>query len=189
MAADWKSLVKIVAPAIATAFGSPLAGLGVRALSEALLGRDDGSEADIEQAMLSATPDKLLELKKADQQFAAQMKAMDIDLDKAFIADTSDARHVFGANDNVFWLGVSILMTFAGIMGAVLWGSFEIMTGGITIQDVAIVATVSGMIGTVVGYVAANAQQVVSYFFGSSRGSAEKTTAMADSIHKFSQKM
>lgn len=188
MNTDWKSLVKIVAPAIATAIGSPLAGLGVRALSEALLGRDDGSDGDIEQALLTATPDKLLELKKADQEFAAQMKAMDIDLDKAFIADTADARHVFNSNGSVFWLGVAILLTFAGIMGAVLWGSFAIMTGGITINDVAIVATVAGMIGTVVGYVAANAQQVVSYFFGSSRGSAEKTTAMADSIYKFSQK-
>ncbi len=69
-------------------------------------------------------------------------------------------------------------------MFGVLWGSFEILTGGITVKDIAIVATVSGLIGTVVGYVAANAQQVVSYFFGSSRGSADKTAAISQAISR-----
>jgi hypothetical protein len=44
------------------------------------------------------------------------------------------------------------------------------------------VAAVFGFLGTVVGYVAANAQQVVSYFFGSSRGSQDKSAAMAEAI-------
>ena len=56
------------------------------------------------------------------------------------------------------------------------------------IKDVAIVATVAGLVGTVVGYVAANAQQVVSYFFGSSRGSADKTAAMATTISRLGTK-
>lgn len=185
MGFDWKAVLKVVAPTIATALGGPLAGLGTRALSEALLGKEDGSEAEIEASLMGASPEKLLELKKADQAFAVRMKELDIDLDKAFIADTSDARHVFGADKSVFWLGVAILLTFSGVMAGVLWGSFEIMTGGITIKDVAIVATVSGMVGTVVGYVAANAQQVVSYFFGSSRGSADKTAAMSSAIERF----
>jgi LytS/YehU family sensor histidine kinase len=116
------------------------------------------------------------------------MKELDVDLDKSYIADTSDARHVFAENKGVFNLGIVILLTFAGVMVAVLFGSYQIMTGGITIKDVAIVATVSGLVGTVVGYVAANAQQVVSYFFGSSRGSADKTAAMATTITRLGTK-
>lgn len=188
MAFDWKSLVKTVAPAIGTALGGPLAGVGIRALSEALLGTPDGTEAEVSAALATASPEQLLAIKKADQDFAIRMKELDIDLDRAFIADTSDARHVFAENKGVFRLGIVILVTFAGIMGAVLWGSYEIMVGGITIKDVAIVATVSGMVGTVVGYVAANAQQVVSYFFGSSRGSSDKTAAMAQAVQNMGRK-
>lgn len=181
---DWKSIVKAVAPTIATALGGPFAGLGVKALSEALLGNSDGTEDQVAEAVLAANPEQLLSIKQADQAFATRMKELDIDLEKNYIADTSDARHVFAENKGVFWLGISVLVTFAAVMVGVLWGSFEILTGGITVKDVAIVATVSGLIGTVVGYVAANAQQVVSYFFGSSRGSADKTAAMSSAISR-----
>ena len=188
MSFDWKSLVKAVAPTIATALGGPFAGLGVRALSEALLGTPDGTEQDVSAALATATPDQILAVKQADQEFAIRMKEMDIDLDKALIADTSDARHVFAENKGVLNLGIVILDTFALVMFGVLWGSFQIMTGGITIKDVAIVATVAGLVGTVVGYVAANAQQVVSYFFGSSRGSADKTAAMSAAVSRLGTK-
>lgn len=188
MSFDWKSLVKAVAPTIATALGGPFAGLGVRALSEALLGTPDGSQDDVAAALATASPEQILAVKQADQEFALRMKELDVDLDKAYIADTSDARHVFAENKGVFNLGIVILLTFAGVMIAVLFGSYQIMTGGITIKDVAIVATVAGLVGTVVGYVAANAQQVVSYFFGSSRGSADKTAAMSATITRLGTK-
>lgn len=181
---DWKSIVKVVAPTIATGLGGPLAGLATKALSEALLGTSDGTEDQVAQAVLGANPEQLLAIKNADQEFAKEMKRLDIDLDKEYIRDTSDARHVFAENKGVFWLGIAVLITFAAVMFGVLWGSFEILTGGITIKDIAIVATVSGLVGTVVGYVAANAQQVVSYFFGSSRGSADKTAAMSSAISR-----
>ncbi|KAJ3472618.1 hypothetical protein NLI96_g13304 [Meripilus lineatus] len=38
---------------------------------------------------------------------------------------------------------------------------------------------VSGFIGTIIGYVASNATQVVSFYFGSSKGSEQKSEAMA----------
>jgi hypothetical protein len=37
----------------------------------------------------------------------------------------------------------------------------------------------AGMIGTLIGYVSAKADQVVSYYFGSSAGSAEKNALFA----------
>lgn len=90
---DWKNIVKAVAPTIGTALGGPLAGLGIKALSEALLGKEDGTEAEVAAAVAGANPEQLMAMKKADQDFAIKMKELDIDLDKAFIADTSDARH------------------------------------------------------------------------------------------------
>ena len=44
---DWKSIVKVVAPTIATGLGGPLAGLATKALSEVLLGKSDGTEDEV----------------------------------------------------------------------------------------------------------------------------------------------
>ena len=48
---DWKDLIAAVAPTIATALGGPMAGFAVRTLSNTLLGHENGSEADIVQAI------------------------------------------------------------------------------------------------------------------------------------------
>jgi hypothetical protein len=40
------NVVRTVAPTIATAVGGPLAGMATRVISEALLGKPDGSEAE-----------------------------------------------------------------------------------------------------------------------------------------------
>ena len=49
-------------------------------------------------------------------------------------------------------------------------------------------AIVSALIGTVVGYVAANVQQVMGYFFGSSKGSADKTDALVAAVRGVGQR-
>jgi hypothetical protein len=193
---DWKKLIAAVAPSLGTALGGPLAGAAVKVLGDQILGNEDASEDEVAAAVVKGlSPEHIVALKQADQSFAIRMRELDIDLsklnaetEKAYLADTQDARKAHGSDAGVFWLGISILITFGGVMGAVLWGSFELMTGGITVKDVAIVGMVSGLIGTVVGYVAANAQQVVAYFFGSSRGSAAKTDAMAAAVDRLGRR-
>ena len=193
---DWKKLVRAVAPTLGAALGGPLAGSAVKVLSEAVLGRDNATQDEIAEAVLHGlSPESIVALKQADQAFSVRMRELDIDLarlnvdaDRAYMADTQDARQKHAGDRAVFWLGISVLLTFAGVMTAVLWGSFALMTGGITVQDVAIVGMVSGLIGTVVGYVAANAQQVVAYFFGSSRGSQQKTEAMAAAVDRIGRR-
>ena len=48
------NIVKTVAPTIATAMGGPLAGMAVRTLSETLLGKPDGTEAELAAAAAAA---------------------------------------------------------------------------------------------------------------------------------------
>lgn len=139
--------------------------------------------AAIGTAVANATPEQLLALKTQDLAFQERMQAMGfaqvqdmarlaVAEAKLYVDDTADAREKYRADDKVFWLGISVLVTFALLMGAALVGSFQIMTGAVHVDpgSLAIVAT---LIGTVIGYVAANAQQVVSYFFGSSKGSKD----------------
>jgi len=185
---DWKTVIANVAPTLGTMLGGPLAGTAIAALSKVFLGTDTGNETQLSQAVLTGlTPDKIVELRKLDQDHEDLMKQHDIDLvklnyqqEQVYVQDTADARKY--KDDKVFWMGVVILSIFALCMIACLYGAYEILSGGLHIQDVSTVAAVAGFLGTVVGYIAGNAGQVVSYFFGSSAGSAAKAKDMADSL-------
>jgi hypothetical protein len=87
-------LLGAVAPTIGTALGGPLGGMAARALTEALGISSDSSDEQINAAVSGATPDQLLALKKADNDFKTQMKSLDIDLVKIMAADTASARNM-----------------------------------------------------------------------------------------------
>jgi hypothetical protein len=87
-------LIENVAPTIATALGGPVAGMAVKALSNALLGHGDGSEDDIRAALATATPDQIASIRKIDADFKVQMKSLDIDLVKIAASDRASAREM-----------------------------------------------------------------------------------------------
>lgn len=95
MADFWDSALSTlaaVAPSIATAFGGPVAGLAVKAI-EGVFGLDStGDKNAAMQAIAGATPDQILALKKADNDFAVQMRQLDIDLEKISAGDRDSAR-------------------------------------------------------------------------------------------------
>lgn len=91
MSFDWKKTLGTVAPALATALGSPLAGLATKAIVEAL-GLTDGSEESLETALKNATPDQLLALKTANNAFLLEMRKLDVDLERIAASDRDSAR-------------------------------------------------------------------------------------------------
>jgi len=67
---EWKKLVKAVAPLIGAALDTPFAGLASTSIAGALAVPDASTnEAALAEAVLGANADKLLELKKADEDF------------------------------------------------------------------------------------------------------------------------
>jgi hypothetical protein len=88
---NWKSLVGSVAPTIATALGGPLAGMAVKTVGDAL-GLATATDDTVSAALQNATPDQLAAIKKADQDFAAKMKELDIKLDELDTQDRASAR-------------------------------------------------------------------------------------------------
>jgi len=86
MKPQWLRLLAQIAPALAGALGGPLAAGAVAALGKVLLGKADATEAEVELALGSATPDQLMAIKKADQEFAVKMKELGIDLEKVRIS-------------------------------------------------------------------------------------------------------
>lgn len=201
MSFDLKAAIGAIAPTLATMLGGPLAGAAVTALAGAFGITPTGDQAKDTAAITGVlqsgkmTPDIIAAVRKADQEHEAMMGQQGVDLAKinaahevaiaqTFTADTQDARKTFGQQQAILYLGIAVLLIFAVVMVAVLYAAYQLLTGGINIKDVSVVAAISGMVGSVVGYVASNAQQVVGYFFGSSHGSDSKTNSMSSSLSK-----
>lgn len=165
---NWKTIVATVAPALGTALGGPLGGLAVAAVSDALLGKPNGSEGEIAAALTAGGPDALLKLKQADQAFAARMKELDIDLERLHQSDRASAREREAKTGD----RATPRALAAIIVGGFLLTVWYVLSGQVEgLKD----PVAAGLIGTLIGYVSAKADQVTSYYFGSSAGSAAKT--------------
>lgn len=193
---EWKKIISAVAPVLGTALGGPMAGAAIKVIAGAVLGDENAPASQVTEAVMQGlSPEALVKLREADNAFKVRMRELDIDLaklnaatERAYLNDVQDARQSHGGSVGVFWLGIAILLTFAGVMVAVLWGGYALLVSPDPIKDESMKAIVSALIGTVVGYVAANAQQVVGYFFGSSKGSADKTDALAAAVRGVGQR-
>ena len=87
MAFDWKATLATVAPGLATALGGPLAGMATKAILGALGMADGATASDLAAAVQGATPEQMLALKQADQQFAIQMRELDVDVERVSAGD------------------------------------------------------------------------------------------------------
>jgi hypothetical protein len=184
-----------VAPTLATMLLGPMAGTAVSVL-EGAFGLQPGAGADAITKVAQGggmTPEIMAAVRAADQKHTEIIAQQGIDLDKLNkdhaqamatleVDDRKDARKSNSARDEAWWIAFGILGTFAVIMGCVLYGCWQLLAGGIVIKDVSVVAAISGLVGSVVGYVAANAQTVVNFIFGGSLGSEKKTDAMAAAV-------
>lgn len=196
MAFDLKSALTAIAPTLATMLGGPFAGTAVAALESACgLTPGAGQDAITKVVQTGMTPDVVAAIRAQDQKHAEVMGQQGIDVakmnldfeaaqTKAVIEDRIDARKQNSQRDAVWWIAVVILVTFGLLMGFVLYGCWLLLQGGITIKDVSVVAAISGLVGSVVGYVAANAQTVVNFIYGGSLGSEKKTDALSASVQK-----
>ncbi len=92
---DFTQIIKTVAPWIGTALGGPLGGMAVTAAANAL-GLGDKTTDAIKAAITGATPEQLLALKEADQNFELQMRSLGFqnvkDLEAIAAADRDSAR-------------------------------------------------------------------------------------------------
>jgi hypothetical protein len=166
------NLVRTVAPSIATAVGGPLAGMATRAISEALLGKPDGTEDELIDAAAKASPDQLLALKKAEQDFAVRMRELEIDLQRIDAADRSSAREreVKTGDWTPKALAGAVTLGFFGVLGYMI-------AYGLPTQGGEALLVMLGTLGTAWG-------GIVSYYFGSSAGSKEKSEAMSRMVRK-----
>lgn len=160
----WKAAVGVlstVAPMLATAVGGPLAGAATAAIAKALGLPQEMPAEEVAFAVQNATPDQLLAIKKAEQDFAVKMKALDIDIIALGNADRDSARKREMAVKD--WMPKVLgLMVVASTIAAVLL----VLTGKARVED--------ALAGALVQMLVNASLLVLGYYFGSSAGSAAK---------------
>lgn len=155
---NWRSIVGTVAPAIATALGGPLAGVATSAVAKAFGISENHTEEDVVAAVKGATPEQLLALKQADQQFALEMQRLGVDLERISAADRDSARRrEVDAHDS--WT--------PRILAAVVVGCTLALEAWVLLKGYPV--NIPGeVVGRVLGTFDSATVLVLSYYFGSS---------------------
>ena len=158
-----KDLIGKIAPTLATALGGPLAGAAVREIAAKVLGKPDMPQDEVEKALESGLDkDTIVKLRELDNAFKTEMAKAGIDLEKIEAEDRANARQrqVSLRDPTNAILAGAIIVIFASMQFYLLGheppiGSRDAIMRAMGILDAAIV-------------------MVLSYYFGSSKGSREK---------------
>ncbi len=148
-----KGLVGELAPTIGAALGGPVGGAAASMLANVL--GCDPTPQKIEKALQQATPEQLVEIKKAELDFEVRMKELEVDVFALETKDIQNARESFSED----WTARAI-----AIMSILLFGGYVLL---VTLQpaddnDLNVVNLVLGYLGGIVS-------SVVSFYFGASK--------------------
>lgn len=161
---DWKALVKSIAPTIGTALGGPMAGMAVKFLGDNLLGNPDATETDVADYISTASPDAMLALKKIDVDFKIKMKELDIDVFKLEVDDKKSARDLAKVN-----------MVPQILLSGIFVGGYFVVLALVLTGTMAIAEGMKAILYMLIGTLSAELTRIMSFWFGSSMGSKEKT--------------
>ena len=158
------AFLKSAAPALATVVAGPLGGMAVKAIAQKM-GVEDTVEA-VTQA-LQADPDAAAKLAEID---LAQFKAESADRDSARVREVGLA----AAGGSRF---AQLVMPILAVGTVALTYMFV----GILLFKI-VPTEQQQLIIFALGFMTASAQQVLSYYFGSSKSSQDKTVALAKGV-------
>lgn len=153
-----KNIVGAVAPTLGTALGGPMGGMAANMIAE-VLGCENNPKS-IEKAVQNATPEQMLQLKKAETEFEVRMKELEVDVFKLETQDKQDARSKFSKDWTTRIMGIATLGGFLGYIFLV------------TLQPPE--QNSEALINLVLGYLGGLASAVISFYFGASHGGDKK---------------
>ena len=148
-----KNLVGTVAPALGSALGSPLGGAAISMIADKL-GVPNNQQA-VEKAIRQATPDEMLKLKEADNEFEVKMKELEVDVFRLEAEDKQNSRATFSKDWTTKLMGI---LTLSGFMGYIFL---------VTLQPPE--QNSEALINLVLGYLGGLASAVISFYFGASQ--------------------
>lgn len=169
---DWTKIVSTVAPWIGTALGGPLGGMAVEAAANAL-GLTDKTVDSVKQALAGVTPDQMLALKKADQDFALQMQALGFknvaDMEAIAAGDRDSARRMQTAKPSPVPALLTCFVVGAFTATLVLLLKFDVP------------ATNRDIVVYMIGQLSGGFTSALAFWLGTTRDSGRKTELLAQS--------
>ena len=156
--------LKQIAPTIATAFGGPLAGMAVTAISKAL-----GVEPEKVEEVISSnklTSEQIAQIKLAEIELEKQARELGLNFEKLAVDDRKSARDMQAATRSYVppLLATAVTVGYFGILGMML-------TGRVDASNPALMMML-GSLGTAW-------TGIIAYYFGSSAGSQAKTEMLS----------
>ena len=149
------SLLKSLAPTIASAAGGPLSGMAVK-MAASKLGLPENTTANEIEDLIEREPEKAVLVKQADQDFKNRIREMEIDLEsfKTEVEDRKSARQSFGTDwtPKVFSI-ICLLLYGSYVMVVTLFEHSQ--------QSETVISLVLGQLSGILSTVAA-------FFYGSS---------------------
>ncbi len=148
-----KKIIGAVSPTLGTALGGPLGGAAASAIAGVL-----GCETDarsLEKALAQATPEQLTEIKKAELDFEARMKELDVNV---FELETKDIQHAREAHKGDWTprvIALASVLCFGGYIFSVTFLPPE--------------QNSEAVINLVLGYLGGIVSAIVSFYFGASQ--------------------
>lgn len=182
MAFDLKTAIASIAPTLATMMGGPMLGTAVSAL-EGAFGLQTGSGQDGITKVIQGggmTPEVIAAVRAADQKHAEIIGQQGIDLVKLNTDhEAAMAAIDAGDRDSARKREISVRGYTAPALAWLVVGSSVALGGAVVAGFVTKDPAQATLVGTVLGYVFAEAKSVLAYYFGSSVGSTRKDELLA----------
>jgi len=177
---EWKDVAKVIgsaAPIVGGLIGGP-AGAGVGTLISQALGVGNSPDAVVNA--LKTDPDALVKLKQFEMTHKEKLQELQLESVKAYLGDVQNARGRQNAHEkatgetdyNLYILAWTIVAGFFGLIAVMMY---------VTIPQES-----NNIIYMLFGTLSAGFGSVMQYFFGSSKGSKEKTILMDKHMEKLS---
>lgn len=176
---NWKDVVGKVAPTLGAALLGPLGGAAAEVIAGAL-GLNEKTEEAIKNALSGTTPEQLLALKKADQEFAVRTQELGLkreelsfgfEREQLVVAagdrDSARKREMAVGDKTTRNLAYMITVGFFGVLATLMFAD-------VSTQNESILYVMLGALG-------AAWSGVIAYYFGSTAGSRYKTEMLAKS--------
>lgn len=164
---DWTKTLQALAPTVASAILGPLGGIAVSAIGN-ILGVSDATQAKIAETIKTGqlTPEQIGKLKELELEYQNNEKERNFKYAELAFKDLDSARNreVQTKDNTNKILAFVIIGAFIGVTVATLMGWTK---------------AESVLAGTLIGYLSAKAEQVLSYYFGNSKANETTTKLLA----------